>query len=277
MTYNPKEEMTVLLALKELGLASPEEIGEMLEKIKNPVLHQTVRLVLERWKARDVVVVDLSTGTKRYKLANVPAPFQSMKMENIAKLRLSDTKQIMAELNAAFPESTSAIKEPVGKIGNYKTLELTYETIDPILGGTPVDGETEFKLHRDGDNVPVISPAQLRGWFRENLRLLDINPNAHNWMAFTDSKPIGEPKLTKVSAPVVIKGRGGTGIAHYECFDRGNKFRTIIRIPLNGVGFKSISDVERMFKMCEVCPKRGLGANPYYVGGKVRLLEMKEV
>lgn len=278
MKYNPKEEVFVLLVLKDIGLATPEEISEQLEKLNKPVLPAYLQLILERWKAKDVVVIDYGTGQKRYKLAKIPAPFLSLKMESVAKMRTVDAKALVEELEKEYPTPSEALHEPRGKIGNYKTVELTFTSIDPILGGTPVDGETEYKLHRNPSGQPVLSPAQIRGWFRENLRLLDINPNAYSWIAFTEAVPVGEPKLVKVSAPVVVKGRGGVGIAHYEAFATGTTFKTIVRVPLNGIGLKNgLDDIERLFKMCEICPKRGLGANPNYLGGKIKLDEMKRL
>lgn len=277
MVYNPKEEILVLTVLREMGLATPQELSEQLEKLNKPILPNSMLLILERWKAKDAVVIDYGTGQKRYKLAKIPAPFQSLKMENVLKMRMVDAKTLVAELEKEFPTPTESINEPKGKIGNYKTVEITFEAIDPILGGTPVDSETEYKLHRNPTGKPVISPAQMKGWFRENLRLLDINPNAYSWIAFAEAIPIDdEPKLMKVSAPVVVKGRGGVGIAHYEAFAPANKFKTMLRVPLNGIGLKNgLADIRTLFELCETCPKRGLGANPFYLGGKIKLVEMK--
>lgn len=276
LKYNPKEELYILVAVKELGLASIEEVSEVLEKMQHPIQRETIGLVLERWKARDVVVVDLATGVKRYKMAKIPAPFLSLKMEGVVKLRVGDTRKIMDEIEKENPQPSEAIQEPKGKIGNYKTVELRFQNIDPILGGTPVDGETQFKLHKDGSGQPVISPAQMRGWFRENKRLIGLNPNAHSYIAFAEAVPEGEVKLTVVKAPVVVQGRG-VGIAQYESFERGTVFKTMMRIPLNGIGLKSIDDIKQLFDLCEVCPLRGLGANPRYVGGRIRLLEIKTI
>ena len=279
MVYNPKEEILVLTVLNEIGLANPQEIGEQLEKINKPILPTNLLLILERWKAKDAVVIDYGTGQKRYKLAKIPAPFKSLKMENVLKMRLTDAKTLVAELETEFPTPTESFHAPRGGlIGNYKTVEITFEAIDPILGGTPVDSETEYKLHRNPAGKPVIAPAQMKGYFRENLRLLDgINPNGYSWIAYTEAIPTDEPKLTKVQAPVVVKGRGGVGIAHYEAFASGTKFKTVIRIPLNGIGLKNgIADIRTLFELCEICPKRGLGANPFYLGGKIKLIEMIE-
>jgi len=276
MKYNPKEEMTVLMLVKELGLCSPEEIMEQTEKYGIAVSLDHVKLILERWKAKDAITTDLSMGEKRYKLAKIPPSFQSLKMENVIKIRLADATKIIAELEQEFPDGGPPVKCG-GSIGNYKTLAITFEAIDPILGGTPEDGEIELKVHRNSAGKLVISPAQMKGWFRENLRLLDINPNAHSWMGFTDAVAEEDCEIVKKKAPIVIKGRGGCGLAHYEAFEAGTKFKTVIRVPLRGVGIKTVEDIQKLFELCEVCPKRGLGANPFYYGGKIRLLEMQTI
>lgn len=275
MKYNAKEEYLVLVATKELGLATVEEISELLESHKFEV-PANVSLVLERWKARDLLAIQYcDDGKKRYKMAKIPPPFVSVKMENIRRMRARDMGKAIQDVETEFPEG-EPIRETKGKIGNYKTFQVVIETIDPILGGTPQDGgENVFKLHRNSENVPVISPAQWKGWFRENGRLIDINPNAKAWIAYSDGVPITEPQLIHTKAPVVVQGRGA-GIATYEAFAPKTKLKALFRIPFRGIGIASISDIERLFKMCEVAPKRGLGANPYYFGGRIKLVEIKE-
>lgn len=274
MKYNPKEEYVVLLASKELGLANTEEIEEYLEQnsFKTPA---NTSLILERWKARDLLAVQYcEDGKKRYKLAKVPPPFISAKMENVKRMRTKDMAEAIKAIEREFPEG-EVIKPPKGTIGNYKTFEVTVETIDPVLGGTPQDGENILKLHRNPDGTPVISPAQWKGWFRENGRLIDLNPNAKAWIAYSDGVPIEDPKLINVKAPIVVQGRGA-GVATYEAFASGTKLKATFRIPFRGIGVSQISDIEKLFTLCETAPKRGLGANPYYFGGRIKLLEIKQ-
>lgn len=274
MKYNPKEEYLVLVATKELGLANTEEIEDFLgtNGFKSPA---NTPLILERWKARDLLAVQYcEDGKKRYKLAKIPPPFISAKMENVKRMRTKEMADAIEAIENEFPEGEE-INRPRGSIGNYKTIQVTVETIDPILGGTPQDGENIFKLHRNSEGVPVISPAQWKGWFRENGRLIDLNPNARAWIAYGDGIPLEEPKLIQTKAPIVVQGRGA-GVATYEAFASGTKLKAMFRIPMRGIGVNNIGDIEKLFKLCEEAPKRGLGANPYYFGGRIKLLEIKQ-
>lgn len=274
MKYNSKEEYVVLVACKELGLANTEEIEEFLEENSFTVPANT-SLILERWKARDLLAVQYcDDGKKRYKLAKIPPPFISAKMENVKRMRAKDMAEAIEAIEKDFPEG-EVVKPAKGSIGNYKTFEVIVETIDPILGGTPQDGENIFKLHRSPDGTPVIAPAQWKGWFRENSRLIDLNPNARAWIAYSDGVPLEEPKLTVVKAPIVVQGRGA-GVATYEAFASGTKLKATFRIPFRGIGVSNVSDIEKLFKLCETAPKRGLGANPYYHGGRIKLVEIKQ-
>lgn len=278
--YSPKKELIVLKTVEELGLASIGEIidfiAENLPKTRLKFNRDEVSLICERWKARDLLSIDLSHEEKRYKLARTPAYFRSCKMINIVNLKNPEAKKVITEIEKLFPDAGQAIRPPKGKIGDYVAVELLIETIDPILGGTP-SNEDKLKLRRDhATGLPCITPAQFRGWVRSNLRLVDWNVGAFRWIAYSLGIPENEPKLMNAEAPVVVKGRG-VGIVKYEAFVPGTKLRTTWRVPMRGQRISGIDDIKELFELCSIAPVRGLGANPFYYGGRVKLLEINKI
>lgn len=278
MKYSPKKELVVLKTVEELGLASIGEIidfvTENLSKTRLKFNRDEVSLMCERWKARDLLSIDLSHGEKRYKLATVPPSFKSCKMVNIVNMKNPEAKKAITEIENLFPDARDAINPPKGKVGDYVTFELLIETVDPILGGTPSNGDM-LKLRRDYDTgLPCITPAQFKGWVRSNCRLVNWNANARSWIGYSLGIPENEPDLITVEAPIVAQGKG-RGIQKYEAFAPRTKLRTTWRVPLKGQGIKGTEDIEELFELCRVAPVRGLGANPYYHGGRVKLLDIK--
>lgn len=279
MKYNPRKELIILKTIEELGLASVAEIMEFIPenlptvrlKFKNP----EIRLICERWKAKDLLSIDLSHGVKRYKLATIPPAFRSCKMINIVSMKTPEAKEQITKIEKLFPDQKGTIKETKGKVGEYVAIELLIETIDPILGGTPSNGDM-LKLRRDYETgLPCITPAHFKGWIRNNGRLVNWNANASAWIAYSLGLPINEPELITVEAPVVAGGRG-KGIQRYEAFAPKTKIKTTWRIPLKGQGIKSTEDIKELFNLCSTAPVRGLGANPRYHGGRVKLLELRK-
>jgi len=195
-------------------------------------------------------------------------------MINIVGMRGPEAKNAVNSIEEMFPEATKSIREPKGKVGDYLDVEITFETVDPILGGTPSNGDM-LKLRVDyATNKPSITPAQFKGWVRQNGRRVGWNANARSWIGYAPAVPVGDYELIEVEAPVTSQGRG-VGKQKYEAFAPGTVLKTVWAIPLRGQGIEGVEDVERLFETGAVNPVRGLGANPYYYGGRVKLLEAK--
>lgn len=73
MKYNAKEIAYIFVGIEELGLANAEEVGEYLkEQMKQTIDIATIKLILERLRAKDILSID---SEKRYKVAKVPLHF----------------------------------------------------------------------------------------------------------------------------------------------------------------------------------------------------------
>lgn len=276
MVYNAKYEGLVFIAIKELGLASVDEIQEFVtEHLKTTIELATIKLYAERWRARDAVVVDFMDGVRRYKIAKVPPPFKSLKMDNIKNLRNKDWKEALKQIDQEYPMPSDAITQPKGKVGGHVKVTITLEAVDPILGGIPMDGSNKLHLHRDVDGEPIITPAMFKGWVRENSRMVGWNPNAHSWIGFGVGKVAKGYKLIEVQAPVVAQNRG-KGMQKYEALDRGATISTTWRVPLRGQGIKNVGHVKELFEATLETPVKGLGANARFLGGRVKLIDLKE-
>jgi hypothetical protein len=115
-----------------------------------------------------------------------------------------------------------------------------------------------------------------KGWFRENGRLIELNPNAKAWIGYSDGTPLNDVTPIQVKAPIVVNCQG-KGVATYEAFPPNTEIEATFRIPYRGIGVTSLNDLKRMFEMCETAPKRGLGSNPFYYGGRFKLLSIEEI
>lgn len=51
----------------------------------------------------------------------------------------------------------------------------------------------------------------------------------------------------------------------------------MLRFPHKGTSLDSTKKLKDFFAMTELAPIRGWGANPYYYGGKMKLLKMEEI
>jgi len=275
MEFNAKSVVLVFAGLEELGLATAIEVKEYLKKELDVELDiDDVKLILERLRAKDILSIDQNL---RYKIAKIPAPFLSVKMSLIKKWKSKDFQKAVKDVEDIFPQGAPLVQKK-GYINDYRFVELTFEIIDPILGGVP-EGDEKLHLHRSNNGQPVISAGQMYGWFRSNERAIGLDANAHSHIGFCEAMPTEENiELIERTAPVVIKGRGGCGIAKYEAFKQGTQFKTYMRIPVEGIGFSSENYVHKLtelFEACAICPVRGLGANPRYNGGRVKLVTIK--
>lgn len=272
MEFNAKSIVLTFAVIEELGLANAEEIQNYLKKELDQDLDlNDIKLILERLRAKDILTLNTDM---RYKIAKIPAPFMSVKMSLIKKWKSKDFQKAVDDVEKAFPQGPTLIQKK-GYIKDYgKILTITFEAVDPILGGVP-DGDEKLHVHRNNEGVPVISAGQMYGWFRSNDRTVGLDANAHSHIGFSEAVPTETPELIERSAPVIIKGRGGVGIAKYEAFPSGTKFVTHMILPEEGVGFTPNNYVDKLtelFRICSIVPVRGLGANPRYNGGRVRLI-----
>jgi len=75
----------------------------------------------------------------------------------------------------------------------------------------------------------------------------------------------------------VVAQNRGKGLQKYEALDRGAKIVTSWRVPLRGQGIKNVAHVKELFETTLETPVKGLGANARFLGGRVKLIDMKQL
>ena len=290
MDFNAKDVVLVFAVVKEVGLVSAEETVDYLKKeLKAELDIGNVKIILERLRAKDILTIDQNL---RYKVAKIPVPWMSLKMDLVKKFRMKDFKESVEDVDNMFPSAETIVPQPKGMYKNYILMEVEFEAIDRILGGVPKGEKEPLQVHRNAKKQPVVSAGQMYGWFRENERLIGANANAHahahGWIGFAEAVPVDGTELAEVSdldleqeqAPIQTQKQGGCGIGRYEAFPAGTKFRTYMSVATEGDVFTKDNYVDlftKLFKWCSIAPVRGLGANPRYNGGRIRLISVKQV
>jgi len=270
MKYNPKLEVQVFEALQELGEATLDEIYEYLTEKMNVKIEKDVLLrYIRRWKAKKVVAISYVNNETVYKMADIPPWYASGIMAIVRKQNEEEMREALEALDKKLKEGTRVIT-PRGIYGNYKTFVAIFETVDKILGGRiGNNGEEELQFPTE-KGKPIIPPNWFRGLIRDNAALADLPKSIAYHFGFSSGEFLEEPKLETVTLKVK------QGIAKYQAVPSGTKFRIKFRAPMRGTTLKTKEQLEQFFHAISEAPLRGLGANPYAYGGRIRLLELKE-
>ena len=173
MDFNAKDVVLVFAVVKEVGLVSAEETVDYLKKeLKAELDIGNVKIILERLRAKDILTIDQNL---RYKVAKIPVPWMSLKMDLVKKFRMKDFKKSVEDVDNMFPSAETIVPQPKGMYKNYILMEVEFEAIDRILGGVPKGEKEPLQVHRNAKKQPVVSAGQMYGWFRENERLIGAN------------------------------------------------------------------------------------------------------
>jgi len=270
MEYDAKTEMLVFLAVQELGEASLEEVQQYMKDHLEKDLDKALLLrYLRRWKAKKIFALNTVDNIPVFKLADIP-PWYASGIMAIAKGSTNvDMRTAIEALDEKLKEQGRII-QPRGVYGEYKSYELTFETLDVILGGRISGSERELSFpERDG--VPIIPMNWFHGWIRDNAALVNLPQSITHHIAWSNGEFIETPKLQKKTLKVK------EGLATYEAIPVGVQFKAIMRVPMRGTTLKTEEQIRQWFEALAVAPLRGLGANPRAYGGRVKLLEMKEI
>lgn len=269
MKYEPEKELRVLWIIQEkLGLASIEEVDATYEETFHEKLANT-NLILRRWKAKKALTIE----DGRYKMADVPPWFKSLNRAQLLHTSKTESKEYLKELEELFTGGQAPIKHPP-QYRNFIKLELTFENLDPILGGTPTEnmGKTSFPHEDDRLVVPI---NWLYGLTRDNQSLIDVS-GLHRHIAWGKGYWQGSIDMITCKAPVVSNGKG-VGIAEYESIPAHNQFKVKMMLPLKGSAIDSVEKLTQWLSLLEETPIRGLGANPKAYGGRIKLVNMQEL
>lgn len=270
MKYDPETERDVFLAVRELGEASLEEVYQYLADHENVEIQKpTLLRYLRRWKAKKIFALNYINNTPVFKLADIPPWYVSGIMALVKGSTNVDMRTAMEALDERLKKQGRIIK-PRGVYSDYKTFEIVFEAIDPILGGR-VSGQERVLVFPRRTGEPMIPMNWFYGWIRDNAALMDLPRSITHHIAWSNGEFLETPKLTKKTLKVK------TGLATYEAVPIGSQFKALMRVPFRGTDLKTIKQLQDWFNALSVAPLRGLGANPRALGGRVKVVEMKQV
>jgi len=274
MKYQPEIELRVLWIVKELGLANIEEVEQRYQSLfKDEV--KDCNLIVRRWKARKAFVIE----DGRYKIANVPPWFKSLRMDQLIHIGKTESAQMLKDLEELFLGGEPAGgKKPQWR--DFMRLQFTFEALDPILGGRPdpdpetMEGNGRTVFPREGDKL-VVPMNWFKGFLRDNARLANVVSLEH-YVAHAKGYWEDGIETTTLTAPVSA-GFKGVGIAKYESVPAGKKFTMVVRWPMYGCTINSKEKIQEFFDMIAETPIKGIGANPKAYGGRIKLVNIEEL
>lgn len=269
MKYDPKAEILVFQSVKELGEGTREEIHDYLkDHLAQDLSNSDILRYLHKFKARKVFSIRTRDGKEVWAIAEIPPWYASGMMDILKKTTNADMKTEIEALNERLKEGMTYI-DRVPLWCDYQTYELTFETLDMILGGHPTGEDRKTAFPRRGNDL-IVPSNWLKGWLRDNQPLVNCVGLQYH-VALGIGEFLEQPKVIKKTLKVK------TGLCEYEAIEAGAKFKVIVRLPMKGSKLKTEQDWRNLFEMLGVSAIRGLGANPSALGGRVKLITMKEI
>lgn len=271
MKRNVVLEAQILKAIEVLGEATePEILAEIKEQFGIDVNDYEFLRNLRRWLARKCITVGKINGENAYKLRDVPPFFKSLQVFQMKGLTAKDAESIIERLEQHYQALKADIsKEPL--IGDYHLLQCTFTTLDRVAGGDSGNEERFLTFPRKQGKL-YIRRNWMRGLFRDNARLFNINESfMAERVGYSDSEELDVQTMRVDSVKVK------EGLCSYETIPEGTKFTVQIRFPFRGSKIKSLVDIEHFCQIFENAPIKGLGAYSNYFGGRIKLIELKEL
>lgn len=277
MKYDPKEELLVLMAIEQLGEASIEEVTEYIanhwQELTNTkpktITSETLLRYARRWNKRKAISSNIVNGHLVYSLADIPW-FPKNQIIRCLKAPNVTEAQVLIDAYETKMKEKRSIREPASVYRDYKRFELIFETIDQVAGGIP-DGERKLSFPKK-NGTPFIPINWFRGWLRDNSGLMNLPQSTFIYkVGYSTGEFLNPPKLHTKQVKVKM------GLSEYEYIEAGEKFKTIIAFPMHGTTMKTAEQLRQFFSLLEESPIKGLGAYPGAFGGRVKLVEMKEL
>jgi hypothetical protein len=271
MKRNVVLEAQILKAIEVLGEATePEILAEIKEQFAVEINDYEFMRNLRRWLAKKCITISKVKGENAYKLRDVPPFFKSLQLYQLKGITAQDAETTITKLEQHYQALKADIsKEP--SYGGYKMLECHFETLDRVAGGDGGEEDRVLKFPMK-DGSPYIRRNWMRGFLRDNARVANINGTfMAEYVGISDSEPL-DVKVSRVDNVKVKEG-----LCSYDTIPAGTKFTMKIRFPFRGSKIKTTEDFVKMFKNLEDAPIKGLGAYSNYFGGRIKLLDMKEI
>jgi hypothetical protein len=233
-----------------------------------------VHLCLERWKAKGNVAIDTHGSVERYKIAKIPPWFASLKMNNLTVVTGAEAKEMVKQMDDFYGEG-DGVQKPTAVYKSFELLELTFEVIDPLKGGTGGNEKNKLVLPKR-NGKPFIPVSWQKGWMRSNAPKFNMTGSIQHHIGMSPGEFIAEFDVGESEANVNAGGKG-VGIMKYETVPEGTRFKTHWDFPMKGTPVQNSDDLNELLVMLADAPIRGMGANAYHDGGRILLVDMKKL
>jgi hypothetical protein len=270
MKRNLVLEAQILKAVEVLGDATEQEIAnEIKEQFEVEVNSLKLTRNLGRWVHRKSLTLFKKDGETIYKMRDAPPFFKSLQIFQMKGLTGLGAEEIIKKLEAHYQAMKATVsREPL--IGDFKLLQCTFQTLDPIAGGDSGKEDRFLEFPRKEGKL-YIRRNWLRGLFRDNARVQNVNASyMADHVGFSDSEPLD------AEIKIIDNVKVQEGMSSYETIPPKTQFTCMIRFPFRGSPIKTIDNFKEFCKVFEVAPIKGLGAYSNYFGGRIKLVEIKE-
>jgi hypothetical protein len=271
MKIDPRTEVCVFAVVKDEGESDRSHILERLKEQHQITLSESdLKRYLYKWKGSRVMVVGTREGVEVWRIASVPPWYVSATMDLLSTKSNPDIK---SELNllAIRLKDDGPITNTKRKWGDFRTINVVFESLDGILGGRTIEDGDSLILPRVGDKIQI-PPSMFKAMIRDNEALMEISGMLDH-MGISPGEILENPKPFFTTLPVK-----DVGLVKYEGLPAGTQFGVTLRIPCRGTpSIKSITDFKKLLDLIAIAPIRGFGANPYAHGGRIKPVKIEEL
>lgn len=273
MKQNAKLELQIVLAIEELGEATTKEIKQFLaDNFKTETKDSELNRSIRRVQKKKIIIANQVDGETAYSISGIPfIPKSDMsRIKSIAKT--GDTKDAETLLEKWSKQEGKLVLPTSNKYRTFHKFEVEFEALDNIAGDHSPDSDGIGKFPKRG-NTPIIPSGWWRGWFRSNLYDVNIPETVAK-----DRLGYGIGEVTIPNGGIAKeKGMTDKGPKTYEIVPAGSKIKFVLRYPLIGTPINTAEKLEQFLSEWGETPKRGLGANPHFFGGRLKLLSFKDL
>lgn len=267
-----KERLMVLMTIKDAGELTQQEIQDKIkEKWNVEIDSNQILRYLRQWKKLKIIVANLVNHEWVYSARDIPW-YPEAQMLHVVKPDVSEVeaKEFLDNYEEEVKErSYIAKRQP--DIRDYVIAEVIFETVDYIAGGWQGTDENSLVFPRHNGDI-YIPRNWLKGYHRWNARLANVNENfARDRWAYSVGEFLEQPQIKKQTR--IAKH----GPVTYETIPPKTQFKFSIQFPTHGCPLKSIDDFKNFYMRLSVAPLRGFGAYDSAFGGRVKLVEMKQL
>jgi len=259
-----------MAAIGEIGLCSEDKLLELLKEapFNLELTLEELKDHLLRMEAKDLITRKFfgQKGSK-WALRDIPFPPKD-DMTGVKGTKHPKAEAILEKRKKLEEKEAKPIR--LGKYRSYKRFKVTFQCVDPILGGDLTQNERELAFPKKPDGTPTFRAGWLYGWLRDNRELVDLPLKIQNHVSW------GEPEFPEGVELAKMTARTLRGFATYEALPAGTVFTVPLNFPMQGTKIKSKEDLLTTFESMGTQPIRGFGANARYYGGRIKPTKIEE-